>query len=85
MNDERFAVPAEVFNIGDRLTLAEPWKWQAFGGDVDAVYTVTAMVISDRRQAFGSGVGLNVTPALQPHHPYGCSVWYDSDHFKRAE
>lgn len=85
MNDERFVVAADVFKIGDKLRLAEPWKWQAFGGEVDAVYTVQAMVVSDKSQAFGSGVGLIVEPALQPHHPHGCSVWYDSDHFKRAE
>lgn len=66
-------------NVGGQFQLANPGTWQGFGdSDVDGKFTVTAVKQDDQ---FGSGVGVQVFPALQTHHPYGAYVWYDFAHF----
>jgi hypothetical protein len=63
--------------VGDRLVL-ETYCWWA---DAEAhTYTVTAAIHGN----FGSGIGVQVSPAIQPGHPEGVRVWYDLAHFSEC-
>lgn len=73
----KFSMP---FEVGQRVVLSDPSRWCGHGGDVDAVYTVTGTKISTD---FGSGAGVQVSPAIQP--ALGESIWYDAPHFVPLE
>ncbi len=69
----------KIPSIGDKVLLVSPGTWCGHGcADVDAEFTITAAKESD---VFGSGIGVQVSPAIQANHPSGALVWYDSAHF----
>jgi hypothetical protein len=72
-------------NIGDKVRLDSPGVWTSMRCDIQPVYTVTGVKPSTRKDPFGSGLGVTVTPALQSNHPLGDGVWYDSTHFVALE
>ena len=66
-------------DIGEELRLVNPGTWSGFGCDVEAVFTVTGI---KQDAAFGSGFGVQVSPAIQPGYPVEpLAVWYDLAHF----
>jgi hypothetical protein len=79
MNFEPSVSDEEMLNVGDKTELAFRYMWLGYGCDVDAIYTITAIRDGD----FGSGKGVQVTPAVQQHHPDKELVWYDTAHFKK--
>lgn len=70
----------EQFVLDSIVRLNPQFKhtWCAEGVDIDGQYAIKGIKMDAH---LGTGIGLQVTPALQPKADNALAIWYDSAHF----